>query len=607
MNPSEKTGADKVAQSSNLLASIILLTIVTLLAFANAWHDSLVLDDKFFVGENSSMTLESLFHAFKIDVWMSNSGLYRPLLLIFFQLETNLFGAWNQAYHVVNILLHLSASLLLFGFLRHLLTRHSDASRNSDLAALLAAMVFAVHPIHTEVVNSVFNGSEIWVSIFAISGLWWLMHNLDSKPFKAWAGLGATYSLAIFFKESALVIPGLAVLLIMLMTEGTFWTRIRRTLPVFSLLIPIAVYFYLRGSAFSAFEFESTTAVGIEGQLSAAVEGVRTPGIETLKWAAAVTGESLKVIMWPYPLRLYYPSPWDLPFQIYLITQLLLISLSLVMLAKGRPALALALGFFYIAMLPSSRLLTFGYSFPHVAERYLYFPSVGLAIGLLFATRTLLDRFGRKLISSVALIVILLLSALSWERNTEWASQFLLFETDYDQGHRGSEQIRLLVAAHVVAGHRDRVATLCDDNIEAQLAKDEMANTCGVIYLRMERIEDSIASFERAAKHERSFVGATLNLGRIYISQGQLQKGADYYVSVINHLTNPAQKEYYQAEMISKIYPRSRTQLNIAREHLHKALELNPDYSKAQDLLDELNNKLQESVPPKSSADEAEQ
>ena len=105
---------------SKTWTALIVLTVVTLLTFANAAHDALVFDDKFFVGPNKNAQLDNLGDAFKQDLWGKNrrgKGLYRPLLLIKFELETRLFGAWLPGYHLVNIFMHLAATLALFGFL----------------------------------------------------------------------------------------------------------------------------------------------------------------------------------------------------------------------------------------------------------------------------------------------------------------------------------------------------------------------------------------------------------------------------------------------------------------------------------------------------------
>jgi hypothetical protein len=66
----------------------------------------------------------------------------------------------------------------------------------------MAALLFGVHPIHTEVVNSVFNGSEILVTIGVIGGLQWFLDCQDKQPAKAWLGLNLVYLLVLFCRES---------------------------------------------------------------------------------------------------------------------------------------------------------------------------------------------------------------------------------------------------------------------------------------------------------------------------------------------------------------------------------------------------------------------
>ena len=166
-----------------------MLIVITLLTFANSWPDTVDFDDKDFVGPDRRVKLDSYGEAFSQDIWQHTdtaSGLYRPVLQIFFEAENRLFGDWLEGFHLVNIFLHLAATLLLFGFLRHLVTRTDARTEHADLVALLPALIFAVHPAHTEVVNSIFNGSSIIVSIFAISSLWWLLSRLETRPAQAW-------------------------------------------------------------------------------------------------------------------------------------------------------------------------------------------------------------------------------------------------------------------------------------------------------------------------------------------------------------------------------------------------------------------------------------
>lgn len=247
---------------SGYTASLLILTLFTLLTFVNSWPDALVFDDKVFLGPESTHRLETLGEAFSRELWNQGGGLYRPLLSVDFELQNRLFGSWRQGYHLVNILLHLLTTLTLFGFLRYFIRATRPDVENYQFYALLAALIFAVHPMHTEVVNSVFNKSSMYVSLAAAGGLWWLHSNLDERPFRAWFGFGLVYSIAILIKESALVLPGIAVAMIVLFTDGSLKVRIRRFLPVFLLLVPIAAYFWARAMAIAPVEISAESAPG---------------------------------------------------------------------------------------------------------------------------------------------------------------------------------------------------------------------------------------------------------------------------------------------------------------------------------------------------------
>lgn len=573
-----------------------MLTLVTLLAFSNTLTENLVFDDKVFAGPGRQAQLENLGDAFQRGLWGNEAGngkgLYRPLLLINFELENRLFGSWTKGFHLVNVLLHLAATLALYGFLQNLLSRMGAKRETVRLAALLAALVFAVHPVHTEVVNSIFNRSSIHVSLLAIAGLWWLFAHLDNKPAKAWIGLGFAFTIGIFFKESALVIPGIAVALIVILTPGSLLERIRRFLPVFWLLIPIAVYFYLRSAALA-----QPAASGLENMESGAelaimLDATRLPGQDTLHSAFIVLGGGLKIILWPYPLQLFYNYPSEAMIGFLIIAQLLLIAVAIVLFFKGRPGLAAGLSFYYIAMLPASRLISMDGAAPHLADRYLYFPSIGLALTLAYALVALLRRFGRPAVILFTFPLVLLLAALSWERNHEWGSELLLFETEYSWGHRGPLGLRILVGSHSDQGHFTRVLEICDENPEWLGHASTFTTTCGFTYMRYDRVDDAIHAFEQEATHDGNWIQARLALAKIYFKQGELQEGADQYVLIINRLEDPALKEMYKGLLLLELYPKNREKLTEAKSHFETALQLDPDIEKAQDWIDHLESLL---------------
>lgn len=569
-----------------------MLTIVALLAFANAAHDSLVFDDKAFIGPDATHTIDTLSDAFTQDVWQSPShggALYRPLLLIVMELQNRSFGDWLRGYHLVNIALHLGATLLLLGFLRHLLARSGADGKMGELAALLAALVFAVHPIHTEVVNSVFNGSDIYVSICSIAGLWWLFSRLDTRPASAWLGLAVAYSIAILFKESALVLPGIAVALIVILTPGSAVERVRRFLPVFWLLIPVAVYLWMRAAAIAPDGYEPTADAS---DFSMMLMASRLPEQETLLAVVGMMGQGIRAMAWPWPLQLFYADPQGIHLAILIAGQALLAIAAIILLFRGKPSLAAGLAFFYIAMLPASRLISMDGAFPALADRYLYVPSIGLAIVLAFALHALSRRYGARLVVALGMPVILLLAAVTWDRNYDWSSELVLFETQYQEGHQNLHTLRILLAHLNNNGRFGRAAEICDEKAAHWPEHGVFTIPCANAYIKMNRTEEAIQALEVSTGREETAHDAHLLLGNLLIDLGRKQEGADHFVHIINSLENPARKEMFKGLLMIKLYPNSQSKLEEARAYFEKALTLEPELESVQDWLDHLDSKL---------------
>ena len=562
-----------------------MLSLVTLLTFANSWPNSVVFDDKAFVGPDRLIKLESFGEAFTQDIWANSdtaNGLYRPLLQVYFEVENRLFGDWLEGFHLVNIFLHLAATLLLFGFLRYLVTRTDARSEHMDLIALLPALVFAVHPAHTEVVNSIFNGSSIIVAIFTISSLWWLLSRLDTRPVQAWLGMGLAYTLAIFIKESALVLPGIAVAMILLLTEGSFMTRVRRVLPVFLLLIPLIIYFWARGHALAPEQDEfavsqqvgNTFATGFAPMFKAIMQTIG----QNLVTKLATFGLGMKVLAWPYPLQLYYGWIEAMPALFYILLQAVLVTWALVLLRRGKAGMAAGLAFFYIALTPSIRIISLDGAYPHLTERYLYVPSIGMAIVLGVAYRYLFDRFGRKKVALLSLPVLVLLAALCWERNNQWSSNLNLFETEYAQGYRGQDTLRILLSAHNMQGNTRRVVQICEENPQAFKFSVKLANTCAVAFMSVQRTDDAIAAIKIAAEQPNQWIKARISLAAIYIAQREHQKAADLYAEIVNGVEEPEKKEMYKGDLYVTVFKKSRTNLLLAQKHYLIAAELRPGW-----------------------------
>ena len=102
----------------------LLLVAAACLAYANAWPNTLVYDDKPFFDYQRFTDFSAIPRYFTENAWAArgvSSDLYRPLLSVSLTLDAHLFGDWFAGWHLINILMHAAATLLLYAFLARLL------------------------------------------------------------------------------------------------------------------------------------------------------------------------------------------------------------------------------------------------------------------------------------------------------------------------------------------------------------------------------------------------------------------------------------------------------------------------------------------------------
>ena len=166
------------------------LLAVALLAYANTLANQFTLDDNVYI-QGNPMTTD--FAVAKLFTPTAFNSIFRPLTFATFALEWAIEGSHPFGYHLVNLLLHAVVALLLYLTLCKLL----EPMPRGDIVAFVAALLFAVHPIHTEAVASISCRSELLAMGFLLAA--WSLHMEDRPVFAALA-----FVLALLSKESAL-------------------------------------------------------------------------------------------------------------------------------------------------------------------------------------------------------------------------------------------------------------------------------------------------------------------------------------------------------------------------------------------------------------------
>jgi tetratricopeptide (TPR) repeat protein len=458
--------------------------------------------------------------------------------------------------------------------------------------ALLAAAIFAVHPVHTEVVNSIFNRSDMLVALSGLAGLCWLLRHLHARPALAWTGLCIAFSVALFCKESGLVLPGLAVAVVLAVTPGDWLSRARKCLPVFWSLIPLALYFALRAQALAPVQPDAGASVAeLAPAVDVMLETFNIPGGRRLLHVAGLWYESFRILVWPVPLSVYHGPTALWSGVAGLVLHLALVPLVIYQLRHRRYGLVLGLVFFHIALLPASRIIG-GNALPHLAERYLYFPSVGAAIALAFGLAAAARRIDGRWLTAATAGAVMALAPITITRNAVWSSDVKLFESEYRNGNASERVLVWLTAAHLKQQRYARPAELCDNHVYTQKRSGKLSTHCAIAYSQLGRHEEAERAYLFGTKQRSVKAMAHANLARFYLDRGRRQDAREHFEAAIAAETLPANKAYRRGHMLVRLYPRDRQKLLEAKAQFELALELQPAFGPARQWLSRVNRSL---------------
>lgn len=128
---------------------------------------------------------------------------YRPLRTVSHAIDYSLFGLNPAGYRTVNIALHIFNSALVFSLFRTLL--------RNPRPALLAAILFAVHPVQTESVAYISGRRDLLFSLFYLLGFTWYIRYRETDRPRYLVLTGVGYLLSLLSKEMGITLPVLCV------------------------------------------------------------------------------------------------------------------------------------------------------------------------------------------------------------------------------------------------------------------------------------------------------------------------------------------------------------------------------------------------------------
>lgn len=522
----------------------LLLVAVTLLAYANSFGREFVWDDQALAGQNRLLQDPGQwFRLFGRDMWAFAQGrgmghdLYRPLVSLTYLLDVRLWGERVPLYHVANLLFHLASTLLVYALGLQLLGgagRETGPSASGRLAAGLAALLFGLHPVHSEAVAWINGRTDLMSTCFFLLSFWLYLLYRRRERLGTLLGALLAFLLALLAKEMAITLPAVVGIYVLCFDDAPWragerdgkrlgWGQTRPVRAVVEALPFVAV----------AVLYLTVRLVVLGSVLPGAGGEDKAPGGVLL--AAQVLALYLRLLVVPYSTRLGALRPVSALQAVQGAAAWLAPAVVVGVLVAGLAALrrwrllGFAVLFFFVTALPVSWLLPVG---EYVAERFLYLPSVAicLALGALLAWV-----WSRQRMVALALILVIVLpwGVLTAGRNAVWHDRLTFWSRAVQDwpddatahSHLGLEYLNRGQPAQALAEFRRA--------LEADPESDAAYNGLGTVYVAQGQLPEAEAAFQKAAELAPDVALPRYNLGVVFEAQGKPEEAVAAYQKAV--------------------------------------------------------------------------
>ena len=415
------------------------LAALAIAVYANSLVNGFVSDDKIQLLKNPLVT--SAANIPKIlgsGVWSilqipgSPGNYYRPLQFLAYLAIYECAGFRAPAFHGFMVLLHAVNTVLLY-----LLVRRLAGGRT----AVAAGALFAVHPIHTEVVDWIAALPDLLVTTLALAGVGWLAREEDPPRGLRIAGHCGIYLLALLTKETgAMLLPLYAGF--GFFYRGRGWPELRRNAVLYAAMAgTFVLYLAMRGAALGGL------APGQEAFFHL------TPAEFALS-AVVVAAQYLGALLLPLDLNyfhIFHPAAGFTPA--FLMAAAALAVAAAACYRFRTPLLAYGVFWMAVTLAPAFNLTGVGQNV--FAERYLYLPSAGFCWIAAWAWERLASyRPAWALAAGAAILLAGAGEAMA--RNGDWRDDYTLFSVTLRQSPTSGWLHNWMAGVYAERGDFDR-------------------------------------------------------------------------------------------------------------------------------------------------------
>jgi tetratricopeptide (TPR) repeat protein len=602
-----------VSSLRRMLAIIVALTGFVL--YANTFGNDYVLDDFGLIKDNTQTkkgisAIPQIFKSsYRFGMNITDYQLYRPLTKAMFAAEWSISPNSPGLGHFVNVVCFALLCYLLF----IVLTRYLNGNL---IIPFITTLLFAAHPLHTEVVANIKSRDEIMCLLLILGSLYFYYTYVTTESKRALLSGTLCYFAALFSKESAITFLAITPLMFYFFTNAN---SKKYYATVGGMVVCTVIFLLIRrsvlGSITSLIPVEDNSLAGIKDIVLQKANAIYLLGVYMYKMiiptplfadASYNTFPPVSLSSWKF----FVPFAVCLAGAIYALMNF-----------RKKDIISFCILFFFITVsIVSNVVILIGTNY---GERLMFVPSLGICMLFAVLISRIIKREETQQVAQdvknffaqnskaivITLGIVVLFSVKTLARNTVWKDNITLYTTDV-QNVPNSAHMLFYLANHITndeyladlpdslsrekarqeaMGYLTRAVTIfpryadgyqrrgfiytqMGDSVKAEADYKRaleinpthpiVYNNYGTLCFNQHRYEEAFRHFENAVKYNPNYAHALNNLASVYGVFGQSESEAI--------ARDPANKEEHMA--------RARQNFETALVFFNRSIKADPDF-----------------------------
>jgi len=561
---------------------VLTIIIFVFLIYSNTFNSPFQFDDSGSIVDNSAIrdlhnfTDTSHFESVEIHETL------RPLLktryvgYLSFALNYAVHGLDVRGYHLVNILIHVTNSLLLYLMLQLTFRTPRFSGGNTDTLASFSAdsrsfvavfttLFFAVHPIQTQAVTYIVQRfASLAAMFYLLSLVTYIRFRLtrlqsvnnavsSSRSYVFYVISLVSAIIAMRTKEFALLIPVVIALYEFVFFEGGIRKRVLQLVP-YALTMSII--------PLSLINVPAEKVSGAHDSISR---------IDYLLTQSRVIITYLRLLILPVNQNLDYDYPIyrslfapEVLFSFLFLLSILALGIWLNWNSRNQNCktsywfrlISFGLFWFFITASPESSIMPIK---DVIFEHRMYLPSIGLFLAITITIELFIlrwsSKFGyiRKVVVSLMVLVVVILSVTTYTRNAVWEDDVKLSEDIVKKSPNKARPHYNLGLAYSGQGHTDNAIDEYNTVIRLDPAfSTDVYNNLGVAFMARGRVDEAIRVYKTALSINPFDDDIHYNLANAYVAQGRIDEAISEYKSLAQRNPGDAKVHFYLGAAYSK-------------------------------------------------------